>query len=187
MNFGTRQVDLVGGTLLIAMTGATWLFGIAPIVDAEQARGELERELRYCEIESDELSAKRSRVTADLEDAQRELELQRGTLRPSHQYITLRSQLTDLAHGAGLDILSIDRSDDVPGTRFSVVPVQMLLKGGYHDTVTFVESLHLNLQDVCVRTLDVSHSPSGQRDVLLVRVSLLWYVQRSDPSSRSGA
>jgi type IV pilus assembly protein PilO len=150
-----QKVGLLAG-LLLAVVFLDWQYFYGP-----QATRLAQLRKEVSDKRAD-LDAKRARANSreaaerEVQDLQAELRRAQARLPDQREIADLLSMIAASARESGLDILLFRQKPEVPHDFYAAVPVQMEMRGTYHDVATFLDRVRrldrmVNVTDIQLR------------------------------------
>ena len=184
-----RIVDLAGLALCAALTLAGFFAGFQPILQRHARQQSRQQQLTAKEQRAASLERTVRKLRQQLTRTERAVANNALKLAPLAALNRRLSRITALAQDCGLEIERVRPDSAVPGDHYHTVPIQLVGRGAYGASATFLHRLHDKLPDMAVASLAVNGQP-GQPDAdapATFNFDLLWHAAppADEPNSAS--
>lgn len=170
------QLDLAGLGIVVILSFAAYLVGVAPLVrrasTVESQKQQLAQETR----KTTALTASRRELTRQLDEARKAVETGSFRLRSVKQLNWYLAQLTKLATASEMTLHEIQPGKPTRGPHYWSVPIIMSGTGRYRTCARFLHGLHKALPDTRLSSLQLNASSGNSRTPTAnFRFSLIWH------------
>ncbi len=169
------HVHVVGGTCLLAVLAAAWLFGIGPAIESRTTARAQDAAIFIQQKQADELRNRVVQLERRLGQVQHEEWASPLRLEPVARINQRLSEVSELAAACGLELSVVKPGEPVAGSRFEVVPLHLAGSGTFKECAAFLHGAHEAFADMGVAMVDVErrmNSVDGDADF---KFTLLWY------------
>lgn len=134
-----KQKLIALGAVLVALTILDWQYWYGP---RQRALADLQSEVseRQAELETKRSKANlRDDAERELRDLDAELKRAEARLPDQREIADLLSNVADSARASGLEIMLFRQKPEVPRDFYAEVPVEMQMRGTYHEVAMFLD------------------------------------------------
>jgi Tfp pilus assembly protein PilO len=172
-----RQIDLIGGAILLIAASGLFLPSVNPLLRSESFARQQQEQLSVALRSEKDLKAFLVDQRGRLAEINATLEKEKIQLESSRNINRRIASLTKLAAGAGLSVDQILPGVPTPGERFDRVPVRMNASGSYPTCVAFLCKLNETFPDTSVGSFELAGNPENPGSPAAFEVNLIWHAK----------
>jgi type IV pilus assembly protein PilO len=127
--------------IVVAITALNFFFVVTPVEDALVRLESTQRALDLQLAEKQEIAQNLNERRREMDVLEQKLAEALTELPENKDVDELLAQLNDVGKKAGLEISSVTPGPEAPGEFFSRIPIQMAVKGNYHEVALFLQDM----------------------------------------------
>ncbi|MCA9279316.1 MAG: type 4a pilus biogenesis protein PilO [Phycisphaeraceae bacterium] len=169
-------IHSIGLVVVISLTSAGYVFGVAPVINMENEREELGRLLHEAKEREQIIATNQARIASQLQTSVNEVDqaaVQLHTIEYQNQRF---AEIAELAEASQVRINKLTPGETVIGEKHNTAPISLEATGTYASFSAFVRSIHAAFPDVGIRTFSLQSIQSASDGEASIVLDMSWHV-----------